>query len=244
MTCITGFVGAVPAANRQRFVRHAELAASAFHDHGLVSAVECWGDDVPDGELTSFRRAVLAEPDETVIFSWYVWPSPEAQDEAMRRAAKDPRMGPEANPMPFDGQRVVWGSFEPILEVGRPLQGGYFDGFVIPVPRDARAAYGATAAFGDPIIIEHGAVWIMEAWELQVPDGKVTDFRRAVAAKPDEAIVFSWVQWPDRAARDAGNARIRADSRLATQPCPFDPARMIVGGFAPLLQTGLGPANR
>ena len=241
MTCITGFIGAVPTDNRDAFIRHTEISAAGFHDHGLALAVECWGDDVPEGKVTSMRKAVLAEPKETVIFSWYRWPSKAAQDDGMRAAMADPRLGPEQNPMPFDGKRVIWGSFEPLLELGGPQLGGYFDGFVIPVPHAARADFERFAAFCDPIFVEHGAVWVMEAWELDVPDGKLTDFRRAVAAKPDEAIVFSWVQWPDRAARDAGNARIMADPRFETQHCPFDMTRIIQGGFTPVLVTPHAP---
>lgn len=236
MTCITGFVGAVPTANRDAFIHHARYSAAGFRKYGLAGAVECWGDDVPEGKVTSFRKAVQAKPEEAVIFSWYSWPSRSAQDDAMRLAMKDPRLGPEQNPMPFDGKRVIYGTFEPLLEIGAPQEGGYFDGFVIPVPKSARDDFRAMANACDPIFAEYGAVWIMEAWELDVPDGKITDFRRAVAAKPDEAIVFSWVQWPDRAARDAGNAKIMDDPRFAVQDCPFDMQRMIVGGFEPVVQ--------
>lgn len=239
MTCITGFIGAVPSDNRDAFIRHTELSAAGFRDHGLASAVECWGDDVPEGEVTSFRRAVLAEPDETVIFSWYRWPSKDAQDDGMRAAMADPRLSPEQNPMPFDGKRVIWGSFAPLVELGGPQPSGYFDGFVIPVPHAARDDFKRFAAFCDPLFIEHGAVWVVEAWELDVPDGKLTDFRRAVAGRPDEAIVFSWVQWPDRTTRDAANAHIMADPRFAAQDCPFDMTRMIYGGFVPVLHTPL-----
>ncbi|ULB11953.1 DUF1428 domain-containing protein [Cereibacter azotoformans] len=237
MTCITGFVGAVPTGNRQAFIEHARLAAEGFRDHGLSDAVECWGEDVPDGKVTSFPLAVQARPDETVIFSWYRWPSKAAQDEGMRRAMEDPRLNAGTNPMPFDGQRVIWGSFEPLFEVGAPQAGGYFDGFVIPVPRDKREAFRAFASACDPIFVEHGAVWIVEAWELEVPDGKLTDFRRAVAATPDEAIVFSWVQWPDATVRGAANARVMDDPRMAALDCPFDMKRVIWGGFSPVIQT-------
>lgn len=236
MTCITGFLGAVPTANRNAFIEHARLAAEAFREHGLTSAVEGWGDDVPEGKVTSFPLAVQAKPDETVVFSWYQWPSKSTQDDGMRRAMEDPRLDAERNPMPFDGQRVVFGSFEPLLELGAPRPGGYFDGFVLPVPRSRRDEFHAFASACDPIFVEHGAVWIMEAWEVDVPDGKITDFRRAVAAKPDEAIVFSWVQWPDKATRDAGNERVMNDPRLAGEGCPFDMSRIIYGGFSPVLQ--------
>lgn len=237
MTCITGFIGAVPTANHDAFIQHAVLAAEAFGDLGLTSAMEAWGEDVPAGELTSFPKSVLAEDGETVIFSIYRWPDKATHDAAMQASTSDPRLDPAQNPMPFDARRVIWGNFEPILELGAPQPGGFFDGFVIPVPRSRKAEFEAFARFCDPIFMEHGAVWIAECWEVYLPDGVLTDFRRAVAATPDEAVVFSWVQWPDRAARDAGNARIYGDPRFSTQTCPFDMTRLIHGGFAPLLQT-------
>lgn len=236
MTCITGFVAAVPTANRAPFIRHAELAAAAFLDHGLAAAMEGWGEDVPSGEGNSFPKSVLAEEDESVVFSFYRWPDRGAQERGFRAAMADPRVDPVQNPMPFDGRRMVWGQFEPVLELGAPRPGGFFDGFVIPVPRAAREDFAAYARACDPVFMEHGATWVAECWEVEVPDGKHTDFRRAVAATPDEAVVFSWVQWPDRAARDEGNAGIYTDPRLAALGCPFDMIRMIWGGFAPVVQ--------
>ena len=117
MTCIQGFVCAVPTANRAGFIDHATRAARDFRDHGLDAAVECWGDDVPGGEVTSFPLAVQAEADETVVFSWYLWPSKSAHEAGMQSAMADPRLGREQNPMPFDGKRVIFGTFEPVVEV-------------------------------------------------------------------------------------------------------------------------------
>jgi uncharacterized protein YbaA (DUF1428 family) len=239
MTCIQGFVGAVPTANRAAFIEHACIAAEAFRDHGLIAAAECWGDDVPEGHTTSFPMAVKAETAETVIFSWYIWPSKAAHDDGMARAMSDPRLSPETNPMPFDGSRVIFGAFEPVLELGSPRPGGYVDGFVLAVPRDRRAAFIDFAGECDPIFIEHGASWIVEAWGVDVPEGQITDFRRAVKAGADEEVVFSWVQWPDRAARDAGNAKIMNDPRLTGKTeMPFDGRRLIFGGFEPVVETG------
>jgi uncharacterized protein YbaA (DUF1428 family) len=236
MTCIQGFLAAVPTANRAAYIEHAQLAAAAFRDNGLIAAVECWGDDVPAGEVTSFPMAVEASPEETVIFSWYVWPSKAVHDAVMHGAMSDPRLSPETNPMPFDGKRVIFGTFEPMLELGTPRTGGYVDGFVIAVPRDRREDFRALAQACDPVFMEHGATWIMEAWGTDVPEGKVTDFRRAVKAGPDEEVVFSWVQWPDRAARDAGNQRVMNDPRLSEKDMPFDGKRLIFGGFVPVVE--------
>lgn len=236
MTCIQGFICAVPSAHKAAFIAHAKQAAEAFHDHGCLACVECWGEDVPQGEVTSFPAAVQAGPEETVVFSWYLWPSKAAHDAFMQTIPVDPRLSPETNPMPFDGKRVIFGAFEPVLEMGARQPGGFVDGFVAAVPRAERAAFIDFAKFCDPIFMEHGATWIMETWGTDIPDGKITDFRRAVLAKDDEDILFSWVQWPDRAARDAGNEKIMNDPRMAEKDMPFDGKRLIFGGFQPVVE--------
>jgi len=92
MSYIDGFVVAVPTANRGAYKEHAEKAAPIFKEHGALKMVECWGDDVPDGKLTSFPMAVQKKDDETVVFSWIVWPSKQARDEGMKKAMADPRL--------------------------------------------------------------------------------------------------------------------------------------------------------
>jgi len=116
MSYIDGFLAAVPTANRDKFRRHAEEAAVVFKEHGALKVVECWGDDVPDGKLTSFPLAVKCQPDETVIFSWIMWPSREARDAGMAKVMADPRLQPDKNPMPFDGKRAVFGGFKVLVE--------------------------------------------------------------------------------------------------------------------------------
>jgi uncharacterized protein YbaA (DUF1428 family) len=113
---VDGFVAAVPTANRERYRQHAASAAPIFKEHGALSVVECWGDDVPEGKLTSFPMAVKREADETVVFSWITWPSRKVRDEAWKKVMADPRLQPEANPMPFDGKRMIYGGFETIVE--------------------------------------------------------------------------------------------------------------------------------
>jgi uncharacterized protein YbaA (DUF1428 family) len=113
---IDGFVAAVPTANRDAYRRHAEAAAVVFKEHGALRLVECWGDDVPDGKLTSFPMAVKKQADETVVFSWITWPSREARDAGMQKVMADPRIKPEANPMPFDGKRLIYGGFNVIVD--------------------------------------------------------------------------------------------------------------------------------
>jgi uncharacterized protein YbaA (DUF1428 family) len=115
MNYVDGFVVAVPTASRDTYRRHAEAAAAVFKENGAVEVVECWGDDVPEGKVTSFTMAVQRKDDETVVFSWITWPSRAARDEGMKRSMADPRLQPGANPMPFDGKRLIYGGFEVIV---------------------------------------------------------------------------------------------------------------------------------
>jgi len=120
MAYIDGFVIAVPTGNKQQFLDHASKIDPLFLDLGATRILECWGDDVPDGKLTDFRRAVQAKDNESVVFSWVEWPDKATRDAAMEKMMKDPRMNPETNPMPFDGKRMIFGGFAPILELRSP----------------------------------------------------------------------------------------------------------------------------
>ncbi len=113
---VQGFVLAVPTGNREAFRKHAAMAAPIFREHGALQVMECWGDEIPDGEVTSFPMAVKKRDDETVVFSWIVWPSKAVHDEGMRKIMEDSRLSPENNPMPFDGKRMIWGGFVPVVE--------------------------------------------------------------------------------------------------------------------------------
>jgi uncharacterized protein YbaA (DUF1428 family) len=121
MSYIDGFVIAVPTANKQKFIDHADPADNVFIELGAIRVMECWGDDVPDGKVTDFRRAVQASADETVVFSWIEWPDKATRDAAMKKLMSkdfnDPRMDPKKNPMPFDGKRLIYGGFRPVVEV-------------------------------------------------------------------------------------------------------------------------------
>lgn len=116
MQYIDGFVCAVPTARRDAYKSHAELAAAVFKEHGALQVVEAWGDDVPEGKLTSFPMAVKRQDDETVVFSWIAWPSKDVRDAAWKKVMEDPRLKPENNPMPFDGQRLIYGGFALLVE--------------------------------------------------------------------------------------------------------------------------------
>jgi len=119
MPYIDGFVMAVPTANKEKFIDHANRGDSVFLDHGALRVLECWGDDVPAGKVTDFRRAVQAKDDETVVFSWIEWPDKATRDAGMAEVMKDPRLSPENNPMPFDGARMIYGGFVPVVTVGK-----------------------------------------------------------------------------------------------------------------------------
>jgi len=115
MTYVDGFVIAVPTANKSSYLKLAEKMAVIFKDHGALSVVENWGDDIPDGETTSFPIAVKCQADETVVLSWITWPNRKARDKGMGNVMKDTRMDWSKTTMPFDGKRMILGGFETIL---------------------------------------------------------------------------------------------------------------------------------
>jgi len=115
MNYVDGYVLAVPTANRDAYRRLAESAAAVFKEHGALAVTECWGDDVPEGKLTSFPMAVKRKDDETVVFSWIVWPSRAARDEGMKKSMADPRLEAGMKNAPFDGQRMIFGGFQVIV---------------------------------------------------------------------------------------------------------------------------------
>jgi uncharacterized protein YbaA (DUF1428 family) len=114
MSYVDGFVIAVPNAKRQEYLELARGMAKLFKEWGATRVVECWGDDVPQGKLTDFRRAVQAEDSETVVFSWVEYPSKEVRDAAGKKMQTDERM--KHMSMPFDGKRMIYGGFMPLLD--------------------------------------------------------------------------------------------------------------------------------
>jgi uncharacterized protein YbaA (DUF1428 family) len=139
MAYIDGFVMAVPNANKNKFIDHAHDGDAFFIECGATRVLECWGDDVPAGKQTDFRRAVQAKEDETVVFSFIEWPDKATRDAGMDKMMKDPRMNPETNPMPFDGKRMIFGGFVPVLELGA---GVYQDSLVARPSSRTREAAG------------------------------------------------------------------------------------------------------
>ncbi|HSG54177.1 MAG TPA: DUF1428 domain-containing protein [Paracoccaceae bacterium] len=111
----------------------------------------------------------------------------------------------------------------------------YIQGFIVPVPADKKEEYRAVAQKFTDLMKPHGLVEMVEAWEADVPDGKLTDFRRAVNLVEGEKVVFSWVIWPDKATCDAAHEKMVHGMDMEI---PFDGARMVWGGFEPLVVYG------
>ena len=117
MKYVDGFVAAVPTKNKAAYRQHAALAGQVFKEFGALQFIECWGHDVPEGKLTSMPQAVQCKADETVVFSWVLWPSKAVRDDAMPKVMADPRCSQEDNPMPFDAQRLIYGGFDLLVEL-------------------------------------------------------------------------------------------------------------------------------
>ncbi len=116
MSYVEGFLLPVPDDRKQAYIDHAKYCADIFKDYGMVSMTECWGDDVPEGETNSMRSAVLLKDGESVVFSWMTWPDKATRDAGWEKIMADPRMTPEAMETPFDGKRMIFGGFVPVVE--------------------------------------------------------------------------------------------------------------------------------
>ncbi len=121
MSYTDGFVIAVPKGNRQKFIDHATRSDGMHIEMGALRVVECWADDVPDGKVTDFRRAVQATDEEDVVFSWIEWPDKATRDACFAKMMDpenaDPRLDQAKNPVPFDGKRMIFGGFTPVVTV-------------------------------------------------------------------------------------------------------------------------------
>jgi uncharacterized protein YbaA (DUF1428 family) len=237
MNYVQGFVTPVPTANLDKYRKQQAQAWQFFKQFGVKRMVEGWGDDVPKGKVTDFQGAVQAKDDETVVFSWLEFPDKATYEAANKKMQDDPRMKELFAEMPFDGKRVIYGGFESIIDEAGGGSAGYADGYVVPVPKANKQAYREMAAKAADVFKEYGATRVVEAWGDDVPEGKITDFRRAVKAKEGENVVFSFVEWPDKATRDAAWPKIMEDKRMPHEPdkMPFDGQRMFWGGFREIL---------
>ena len=238
MTYFDGFIVAVPEANRRAYLDHAIAFAPMFQELGIKRVVEAWDSDVPEGKVTDFRKAVDATPDEKIVFSWFEYPSRQERDATNEKMMNDPRAKEmSAADMPFDTKRMIYGGFDAIVEEGSP-GGGYAVGCVVPVPQGKRDAYRELAAKMAKVFRQHGATRVVEAFSDDVKHGKVTDFYRAVKAEDGEGVVFSFIEWPDKATRDDAWQKIMADESLKPEgDMPFDGKHMFWGGFEKILDT-------
>ena len=224
MTYFEGFVAAVPEANKETYRKHAADAASTFLELGVKRHFEAWDSDVPEGKITDFRKAVDAKPDEKVVFAWFEHADRASRDAFNEKMMSDPRMKEMGETMPFDGKRMIVGGFNSIVEEGSG-RGDYTDGFVVPVPEAKVDAYRELASKMAKVFREHGATRVVEALQDDVPEGKVTDFYRAVKAEEGEKVVFSFIEWPNKETRDQAWQKIMSDD--TKKPFPIGRRRSL-----------------
>lgn len=236
MTYFQGFLVPVKADDKAAYLDLAKRAAPVFLEYGAIRTVECWGADVPDGKVTDMRRAVAAEAGEEIVFSWVWWPDRATCDEASPKIMADERMRMPGD-VPFNPQRMIHGGYDAVVDQGDGGRAGYVDGVVGPAPGDGRAAFTDSAAALDAFFVRQGALRVVDGWGADVPRGKVTDFRRAVAADDGEQVIFGWIEWPDKATRDAAFEVVMRDPAMQEMRPAFDMRRAIFGGFTPILDT-------
>ena len=139
--------------------------------------------------------------------------------------------------MPFDGQRMIYAGFETTFDTGEGGKFGYVDGMVASVPDGNRQGFIDHAAKTARFFQEKGALRVVDGWGIDVPAGKVTDFKRAVQAKDGETVIFGWIEWPDKPTRDAGMGALMQDPRMRETPPAWNGQLAIFGGFTPILDT-------
>ena len=237
MTYFEGFIVPVPEANKAAYEKHATQFAPLVQGVGVHRMVESWDNDVAEGKLTDFRKAVDAKPEEKIVFSWFEYPNRQARDAANEKFMSDPQMEEMGKDMPFDAKRMIMGGFESIVEEGSP-GGSYTDGIIVPVKEAKREGYRAMASKMAKVFRQHGASRVIESLADDVSHGKVTDFYRAVKAEDGETIAFSFIEWPDKATRDEAWGKIMNDESLRPEgEMPFDGKRMFWGGFDKIVDT-------
>ncbi|MDO7843718.1 DUF1428 domain-containing protein [Sphingomonas immobilis] len=235
MTFVQGFV--IPSHDKAGYISMAAEGAPVFLDHGARRIVETWAVDVPDGKRTDMKKAVALEDGEDVVFSWIFYDDRESFDAAHDKIFNDPRMKmPET--MPFDTKRMIFAGFDVVYDSGdsgAPI--GFVDGMVAAVPSDKRDAFAAFAQGHGALFKEKGALRVVDGWGVDVPEGKLTDFRRSVDLAEGETVVFGWIEWPDKATRDAAWGALMSDPRMAEAKPVWNGPTAIFGGFAPVFDT-------
>jgi uncharacterized protein YbaA (DUF1428 family) len=234
MSYIDGFVLAVPATNKDQYIAHASTGANMFKKLGATRLVETWAEDVPHGKQTDFYRATKLEEGEVPLFSWVEYPNRATRKKAGEDMMNDPDVQAMSE-MPFDASRMIYGGFEVLNDTGAKAKPGYVDGVISPVPVTNKEAYRAAAQAQAPLLIEQGALRVVDTWGDDVPPGETTDFQRAVATKADETIGFSFIEWPSRQVRYVAWKILMKDPRIAPDPKIWDASRSIMGGFEPIV---------
>lgn len=239
MSYIQGFLLPVPQDKREAYREMAESAVPFFEKHGAGRMVETFAADVPHGQVTDMYRAVAAEDGEAVVFSWIDWESEESCKAASAAMESDPEMKMPAE-MPFDPRRMIYVGFEKLGESGAPAKAGYVQGYVAPVPKANKEAFARMCATMREVMVDHGALHAVDTWAVDISDGKVTDFKRAVAAKQGEAIAFGFVEWQSKEAFERAQPKVRGDERMPPpgSAMPLDGKRMIFGGFDVIVDSG------
>ena len=236
MTYFEGFIVPVPETNKEAFTRHAHQLAPSLRECGVRRQLEAWGSDLPEGKLTDFRKAVDAQPGETAVFAWFEYPDRQTRDASNQAMMSNPAVAEAGGDAPFDGKRMIFGGFEAVIEEGSP-GGTYVDGIVVPVPSDKRDEYARLAGHNAKVFREFGATRVVETLGDDVSHGQVTDFYRAVKAEDGETVAFSFIEWPDKAARDQAWQKIMQDERMQHGGGLFDGKRMFWGGFDVVIDT-------
>jgi uncharacterized protein YbaA (DUF1428 family) len=236
MTYFQGFVTPVRVENKQAYLDLAKNTAPIFAGYGAMGHIECWGDDVMEGKTTDFRKAVHAQADETVVFARVWWRDKATCDAATGKIMADDRMKPDG-PLPFDCRRMIYAGFEVSFDTGGSGRFGYLDSVVASVPDGNRQGFVDHATKVASLFRETGALRVVDGWGTDVPDGKVTDFKRAVQAKPGETVILGWIEWPDKPTRDAGMRALTQDQRMREIPPAWNDSLAIFGGFTPILDT-------
>jgi uncharacterized protein YbaA (DUF1428 family) len=235
MTFVEGFLTPVPTANKDAYIKHATGAIDLFKSLGAARFVESWGDDVPDGKLNDLKQSVNLKEDETVLFSWIEYADRAARDAANEKMMADPAAMDMMKDMPFDAKRMIYAGFDVIAESGEAAKPGYIDAVILPVPTDNKEQYRDFADRMGALFHDNGALRVVDAWGEDVSDGEVTDYNRATHRQDGETVVYSWIEWPDKAVRDAAWGKLMESDEMKNVAMPYDGKRMMFGGFTPIL---------
>jgi uncharacterized protein YbaA (DUF1428 family) len=239
MTYFEGFIVPVPENNKDAFASHANQLSESLKQCGVRRQLEAWGADVQEGKVTDFRKAVEAKPGENVVLAWFEYADRKARDGANEAMMNNSEMMDMSKDVPFDAKRMIFGGFQSVVEEGSG-GGRFVDGIIVPVPTSKRGEYTQLAAKNAKVFREYGATRVVETLGDDVPQGQVTDFFRAVKAEDGETVAFSFIEWPDKAARDQAWQKIMADQRMQHGGGIFDGKRMFWGGFEVVIDTARG----